>query len=165
MKQPRPQGAFPWLWRWGAPIPKPGESALETRLPMKVIFNTIFLSLFFARHPHQNCAQVSHAMAQLFRWNQKVRRYLVPFSYPDDSKLNSSWHTYTNPRPGQYLNHAQSHITRALADTCLDPVASLLGIIKTWNISKSTATNQSSWFSHLTNEPQILAPRIGSIQF
>ena len=24
--QPRPQGAFPWLWRWGAPPPKPGGS-------------------------------------------------------------------------------------------------------------------------------------------
>ena len=35
----------------GAPIPKPGESALETRLPMKVIFNTIFLSLFFCAAP------------------------------------------------------------------------------------------------------------------
>ena len=34
----RPQGTFPWLWRWGgfgggvAPPPKPGESALGTRL-------------------------------------------------------------------------------------------------------------------------------------
>ena len=42
------------------------------------------------------------------------RRYLVAFSYPDYSKLNSSWHTYTNPRlknprPGQHLTHAQSH--------------------------------------------------------
>ncbi|CAH3103376.1 unnamed protein product, partial [Porites lobata] len=27
--QPRPQGAFPWLWRYhnGAPPPKPGKSA------------------------------------------------------------------------------------------------------------------------------------------
>ena len=23
--QPRPQGAFPWLWRWGAPPAKPGD--------------------------------------------------------------------------------------------------------------------------------------------
>ena len=29
--QPRPQGAFPWLWRWGPP-PKPGKSALGTRV-------------------------------------------------------------------------------------------------------------------------------------
>ena len=29
--QPRPQGAFPWLWRWDGP-PKPGKSALGTRL-------------------------------------------------------------------------------------------------------------------------------------
>ena len=31
-----------------------------------------------------------------------------------------SRHTYTNPRPGQYLAHAHSHITRAVAamDSC-----------------------------------------------
>ena len=28
-------------------------------------------------------------------------------------KPNSKWHTYTNPRPGQYLAHAHSHITQA----------------------------------------------------
>ena len=32
-KQPRPQGAFPWL-----PPPKPGKSALGTRLGTKLIF-------------------------------------------------------------------------------------------------------------------------------
>ena len=26
--QPRPQGTFPWLWRLGAPPPKPGKSAI-----------------------------------------------------------------------------------------------------------------------------------------
>ena len=31
-RQPRPQGAFPWLRRWGGPPPKPGKSALGTRL-------------------------------------------------------------------------------------------------------------------------------------
>ena len=30
--QPRPQGAFSCLWRWGGPPPKPGKSALGTRL-------------------------------------------------------------------------------------------------------------------------------------
>ena len=30
--QPRPQGACPWLWRWGAPPPKSGKDALGTRL-------------------------------------------------------------------------------------------------------------------------------------
>ena len=34
--QPRPQGAFPWLWRWGAPPPKSGKSALGTRLSYSV---------------------------------------------------------------------------------------------------------------------------------
>ena len=32
--QPRPQGAFSWLKRWGAPPPKPGKSALGTRLTL-----------------------------------------------------------------------------------------------------------------------------------
>ena len=40
--QPRPQGAFPWLWKWAAPLPKPGKSALGTRLvamkPKRVTF-------------------------------------------------------------------------------------------------------------------------------
>ena len=31
-------------------------------------------------------------------------------------KLNSKWRTYTNPRSGQYLTHAHSHITRAVED-------------------------------------------------
>ena len=30
--QPRPQGAFPGLWRWGAPPPKPEKRALGTRV-------------------------------------------------------------------------------------------------------------------------------------
>ena len=34
--QPRPQGAFPWLWRWGAPTPKPRKNALGTRLCISV---------------------------------------------------------------------------------------------------------------------------------
>ena len=104
------------------------------------------------------------------------------------SKRNSYWHTYTNPWPGQFLTHAQSHITRALADSNLDPRAvlrkpvstgvdnvadtclsthgrpyTLLGTIKIWNISKSMATNQSAWYSRLANESRTLAPRIGSI--
>ena len=46
---------------------------------------------------------------------EKVRGYLVAFSFADYSKRNSNWHTFTNPRPGQYLTDVQSHITRALA--------------------------------------------------
>ena len=134
MKQPRPQGAFPWLCRWGATIPKPGESAQVTKLPMKVIFNTIFLSLFFARRPHQNCARVSHAMAQSFQTTlllEKVRRYLAAFSYPDYSKLNSNWHkAWPVPNACAKLYHPE--VSRQ--------GASLLGIIKISNISKYTAT-------------------------
>ena len=86
-------------------------------------FQHHFVCLFFARRLYQNYARVSHVMAQLFRWNQPIivslpRRYLVAFSYPDYSKLSSNWHTYINPRPGQYLTQGQSHITRALADIC-----------------------------------------------
>ena len=92
-------------------------------------FQHHFACLFFARRVYQNCARVSHEMAQLFRWNHPIivslpRRYLVAFSNPDYCKLNSNWHTYTNPRPGQYLTYTQSHITRALADVCHDPGAS-----------------------------------------
>ena len=40
------------------------------------------------------------------------------------SRVNSKskGHTYTNPRPGHYLTHAHSHITRVVAgmDTCFD---------------------------------------------
>ena len=99
-----------------------------------------------------------------------------------------SWHTYTNPRPAQFQTHAQSHITRALAHSNLDPRALLrkpesTGVenvadtclstqgrpylnrdLKIWNISKSTAANQSAWYSRLANEPRTLAPWIGSIQ-
>ena len=67
--------------------------------------------------------QSTHVMTQIFRWKHHIivrlpRRYLVAFSYSDYSKLNGNWHTCTNPRPGQYLMHEQSHITRVLADIC-----------------------------------------------
>ena len=133
-------------------------------------------------------------MAPLFRW---IPLWLLnhPISGKGQkparcSKRNGNWHTYTNPRPGQFLTHAQSHITLALAKAgtqqsrsrsssaetrkhwgcecgrhlSLDPGASLLGIIKIWNISQSTATNQSAWYSRLANELRTLAPGISSIQ-
>ena len=141
--------------------------------PMKVISNTILFVYSFARRPRQNWARVSNAIAELFRWTppptpaitgkvQKVST-IVAFSYADYSRLHSNWHTYINPRPGQYLTQAQSHVTRALADSCHDAGATLLGIIKISNISKSTATNQSEWYSRLTNEPRTLAPAIVSM--
>ena len=43
------------------------------------------------------------------------------------------------------------------------PGASLLGIIKIWNISKSTTTNQSAWYNRLICEPRTLAHGIVSI--
>ena len=52
---------------------------------------------------------------------EKVRRYLVAFSHADYRKRNSNWHTCTNPRPGQYLTDAQSHVTRALAILSIRP--------------------------------------------
>ena len=63
----------------------------------------------------------------------------------------------TRMRPGQYLTHVESHITPALADSCLSLGASLLG-------SKSEATNQSAWSVWPMNRPRTLAPGIGSIQ-
>ena len=44
--QPRPQGAFPWLWRWGPP-PKPGKSTLGTRLGLS---HGVFTDQFIFRH-------------------------------------------------------------------------------------------------------------------
>ena len=44
---------------------------------------------------------------------EMVRTHLVAFSYAY-RKRNSNLHTCTNPRPGQYLTDAQSHVTRAL---------------------------------------------------
>ena len=41
--------------------------------------------------------------------------------------------------------------------------ASLLGIIKIWNISNSTTTNQSAWYNRLICEPRTLAHGIVSI--
>ena len=38
-RQPRPQSAFPWLLRRGAPPPKPGKSALGTRLTFPGFLN------------------------------------------------------------------------------------------------------------------------------
>ena len=40
-------------------------------------------------------------------------------------QTSSKGHTYTNPRPGQYLSHAHSHITRAVAAT--DSCFALIG--------------------------------------
>ena len=44
--QPRPQGAFNWLWRWGPP-PKPGKSTLGTRLGLS---HGVFTDQFIFRH-------------------------------------------------------------------------------------------------------------------
>ena len=44
--QPRPQGAFPWLWRWGPP-PKAGKSTLGTRLGLSY---GVFTDQFIFRH-------------------------------------------------------------------------------------------------------------------
>ena len=62
-------------------------------------FQHLFVCLFFVRRPHQNCARVSHAMAQLFRlnqshnWKNQKLKYPVAFSYSDCSKRIRIWHT------------------------------------------------------------------------
>ena len=89
-------------------------------------FQHHFVCLFVARRPHQNCARVSHAMAQLFRlnqsrnWkNQKVSNCVV---------LPWLWQTYQKlahvDKPTAWpvnLRHAHRHITRVLVvkDSCL----------------------------------------------
>ena len=82
-------------------------------------------------------------------------RFVKPY-HPGVSNLD--------PRaaPAQTRKHWGGECGRHLS---LDPGAFLLGIIKIWNISKFTATNQSAWYSRLANEPRTLAPWIGSIQF
>ena len=86
---------------------------------MKVISNSILLVyslrgalIKIARGCHTQWRNFFDGTTPLL---EKVRRYLAAFPYADYSKLNSNWHTCTNPRPGQYLTHAQSHITQALA--------------------------------------------------
>ena len=45
-------------------------------------------------------------------------------------------HTYTNPRPGQYLTHAHSHITRAVAamDSCFALTGSHYETTTCWSL-------------------------------
>ena len=103
-------------------------------------------------------------MAQLFQWKHPIivslPRTLVAFSCPDYSKLKSNWPTLYQPTAWSVPNAWAKPYHPALVDSCLDPGATLLG--KIWNISKSTATNQSEWYSRLTNEPRSLAPGIVS---
>ena len=119
-------------------------------LPMKVILTSL-VCLFFARRPHQNCARVSHAMAQSFQTTLLLVKRSAAFSYPDYSKLNSNWNTYTNPPPDQYrpvLARAKPYrlgVSRQLSR----PRGVLIR-----DISRSTATNPS---------PQTIAPGIGSM--
>ena len=87
--------------------------------PMKVISNSILFVyslrgalIKIARGYHTQWGNFFDRTTPLL---EKVGRYLVAFSYADYRKRNSNCHTCTNPRPGQYLTDAQSHITRALA--------------------------------------------------
>ena len=62
-------------------------------------FQHLFVCLFLMRRPHQNCARVSHGMAQLFRlnqshnWKNQKLKYPVAFSYSDYSKRIRNCHT------------------------------------------------------------------------
>ena len=72
-------------------------------------FQHYFVCLFFAR-PLIKIARGCHTQWRNYFDGttpllEKVRRYLIRFSYADYSKLNSNWHTYTNPLPGKYLRH------------------------------------------------------------
>ena len=92
---------------------------------MKVISNTI-LFVYSLRGALIKIARECHTQWRNFFDGttpllEKVRRYLVAFSYADYSKRNSNWHTCTNPGPGQYLTDVQSHITRAFAILSIRP--------------------------------------------
>ena len=54
------------------------------------------------------------------KWQQHSIRFFTPTCGQTESK-GQTYETYTNWRPGQYLTHAHSHITRAVAamDSCL----------------------------------------------
>ena len=93
--------------------------------PMKVISNTILFVyslrgalIKIARGYHTQWGNFFDRTTPLL---EKVRRYLVAFSYADYRKRNSNCHTCTNPRPGQYLTDAQSRITQALAILSMGP--------------------------------------------
>ena len=110
--------------------------------PMKVISNTI-LSVYSLRGSLTKIARGCHTwLRNYFDGTTPYiivslpRRYLVAFSYPDYSKLNSNWHkAWPVPNACAKLYHPE--VSRQ--------GASLLRIIKISNISKSTATNQSAW--------------------
>ena len=111
-------------------------------LPMKVISNTI-LSVYSLRGGLIKIARGCHTwLCNYFDGTTPYnivslpRRYLVAFSYPDYSRLNSNWHKAW-PVPNACAKPYHPEVSRH--------GASLLGIIKISNISKSTATNQSAW--------------------
>ena len=110
--------------------------------PMKVISNTI-LFVYSLRGALIKIARGCHTwLCNYFDGITPYiivslpRRYLVAFSYPDYSKLNSNWHTAW-PVPNACAKLYHPEVSRQ--------GASLLGIIKISNISKSTATNHSAW--------------------
>ena len=56
-----------------------------------------------------------------FYLKNKWQQHSILFFTPTCGQTESKGQTYTNWRPGQYLTHAHSHITRAVAamDSCL----------------------------------------------
>ena len=128
--------------------------------PMKVISNTI-LSVYSLRGGLIKIARGCHTwLRNYFDGTTPYiivslpRRYLVAFSYPDYSKLHSNWHKAW-PVPNACAKPYHPEVSRQ--------GASLLGIIKISNIIKSTATNQSAWYSRLICEPRTLAHGIVSM--
>ena len=67
--------------------------------------------------------------AESFKWGWGfdytiVKRYFPAHPLWDKFKARGTYTVYTNLRPGQYLTHAHSHITRAVAvmDSCFAPI-------------------------------------------
>ena len=156
-------------WRLRVLLKKKMTENWTNSPPMKVISNTI-LFFYSLRGALIKIARGCHTWWRNYFDGTTPyiivslpRRYLVGLRYPDYNKLNSNWHTaWPVPNACAKLYHPEVSL-RELAVSCHDPGASLLGIIKIWNISKSTATNQSAWYSRLTNEPRTLAPGIVSM--
>ena len=104
---------------------------------MKVISNTILFVyslrgalIKIARGCHTSLCNYFDGITPYIIASLPIR-YLVAFSYPDYSKLNSNWHTAW-PVPNACAKPYHPEVSRQ--------GASLLGIIKISNISKYTAT-------------------------
>ena len=70
LAQPRPRGTFPWLWRY--PPPKPGKSALGTRLALASFGTRTTFALLAALPPFAKQVCLLHLESHFVLWAQKT---------------------------------------------------------------------------------------------